>query len=76
MKVIGIVFILLARENNIKLHNVTLAPRCNSNLIPLKQLHKNRITYHDDPKAIVLIRDKEVITQAKRDRNLFTLNLA
>lgn len=69
------VSISLASDDNIKLHNVVLAPECNSNLISLCQLHEARITYHDNPLAMTLIQQRKVITYAKRTRNLFTLNL-
>lgn len=35
---IGMIFIPLVDDNNIKLHNVTLAPSCDLNLISLGQL--------------------------------------
>lgn len=52
---IGTISILLASSDNIKLHNVVLAPRCDSNLISLIQLEETRITYYDNPVAITLM---------------------
>lgn len=73
---IGNVLIPLAGDNNIKLHNVALISRCNSNLISLGQFCKSRIIYHDNLKAMILIRNKEVIAQAKKDWNLFIFDFA
>lgn len=75
-KEIGTVLIPLVGGNNIELHNVALAPGCNSNLISLRQLRESGITYYNDPAAMTLMRNGEVIARAKRDRNLFTLDLA
>lgn len=72
---ISTISISLAENNTIKLYNVALAPGCNSNLILFSQLRESRITYHDSPSAMTLIRDGKVITEAKRERNLFMLDL-
>ena len=73
---IGTVLIPLVGGDNIELHNVVLVPRCNFNLISLGQLCKSEITYHNNPTAMSLIRNGEVIARAKKDWNLFTLKLA
>ncbi len=73
---IGTVSIPLANGNSIELHNVALAPGCNSNLISLGQLRETGITYHDNPAAMTLMQQGKVIALAKRTRNLFTLDLA
>lgn len=73
---IGTFCIPLVNGNNIKLHNVALAPGCDSNLISLSQLQETGITYHDNSKAMTLIKKRKVIAQAKRTHNLFTFNLA
>ena len=73
---IGIVSILLADGTTIKLHNVALAPGCDSNLILLGQLRESGITYHNDPSLMTLIRGNKTIARAKKSHNLFTLDLA
>ncbi len=73
---IGTVSIPLANGNKIDLQNVALAPGCDSNLISLGQLRETGITFHDNPTEMTLMRNGKVIAQAKRDRNLFTLELA
>lgn len=75
-KEIGKILILFVGGDNIKLHNVVLAFGCNSNLISLKQLYKSEITYHNNPMAMVLMRNGEVIARIKTDWNLFTLGFA
>lgn len=73
---IGTVSIPLAKGKTIELHNVAIIPGCDSNLILLGQLQESGITFHDNILAMTLMRNRKVIAQAKRDRNLFTLNLA
>ena len=73
---IGIISISLADGSTIELHNVALAPGCDSNLIFLGQFQKSGITYHDKPAAMTLIKDGKVITHVKKNRNLFTLEFA
>lgn len=75
-KEISTVSILLADGNTIELHNVFFAPWCDSNLISLGQLQEGEITYQNDPSEMVLVQCKEVIARAKRNQNLFTLELA
>lgn len=72
---IGTVSIPLANGNTIELQNVALALDYDSNLISLEQLQENRITYHNDPSAITLMRNGEIIALARRERNLFMLDL-
>ena len=72
---IDTVSIPLADGTTIKLHNVTLAPGCDSNLILLGQLRESGITYHDDPSLMTLMRGNKTIARAKRSHNLFTLDL-
>lgn len=66
----------LVDGNNIRLHNIALAPGCDSNLISLSQLQETGITYHDNSRAMTLMKKRKVIAQAKRTHNLFTLDLA
>lgn len=66
----------LANGNTIELQNVALAPDCDSNLISLGQLQESGITYHDDPSAMTQMRNGEIIALARRERNLFVLDLA
>lgn len=75
-KEIGTVLISLAGEDNIKLHNIALTPGYDSNLISLGYLHESKIIYHNNPAVMILMRNGKVIARAKRDQNLFTLNLA
>lgn len=60
----------------IKLHNIALALEYNSNLILLGQFCKRGIIYYNNPIIIILMRKKNVITEVKRKRNFFILNLA
>lgn len=69
-------FIPLANGNKIDLQNVVLASRYDSNLISLNQLRETGITFHNNPTAMTLMTHRKVIAQAKRDQNLFTLELA
>lgn len=73
---IGTVSISLADGSKIELQNVVLAPGCDSNLISLGQLRETGITFHDNPTAMTLMRNGKIIAQARRNRNLFTLELA
>ena len=73
---IGTVSIPLNGVTSIELHNVSLAPDCDSNLISLGQLRESGITYHDSPTAMTLMKEGKVIAQAKRNQNLFTLDRA
>lgn len=68
-------FILLANGSKIDLQNVAVTSRCDSNLISLSQLQETGITFYDDPRAMTLMRNGKVIAKAKKDRNLFTLEL-
>lgn len=54
---IGTVSIPLADGTKIELHNIALAPRCDSNLISLGQLREGGITYHDSPTSMTLMSD-------------------
>lgn len=74
-KEIGTISIPLANRNNIELHNVALAPGCDSNLISLSQLQETGIIYHNDLIAIKLIKQGKVIAQVKKTRNLFMFDL-
>ncbi len=73
-KEIGIVLISFARGDHIKLYNITLVPRCNSNLISVGQLCKSGITYYNNSITMILISNGKVIIQIKKDRNLFTFD--
>lgn len=73
---IGTVAIPLSGGKTIELHNVAFAPECDSNLISLGQLRESGITYHDDPTMMTLMKDGSAIAHAKRERNLFILDLA
>lgn len=68
---IDIMSIPLADGNNIELYNITLVLRYNSNLIFFKQFRKNKIMNYDNLIAIVLMKNKKVITRIKKDQNIF-----
>ena len=76
MEEIGTVSIPLADGSKIELQNIALAPGCDSNLISLGQLRETEITFYDNPTAMTLMRNGKIIAQAKRDQNLFILELA
>lgn len=75
-KEISTIFIPLTDGNNIELYNVALALGYDSNLISLGQLQKTGITYYNNSMAMILMKQKKVIVQAKRTHNLFTVDLA
>lgn len=75
-KNISTVLILLTGRDNIKLHNVALAPSCDSNLISIRQLRRSGITYHDNFAAMTLMKNGEIIARIRRDRNLSNFNFA
>lgn len=68
--------IALVNGKGIKLEGVTLVPDCESNLILLGQLQDNEITYYNNASLILLMQDGLPIAYARRDRNLFILDLA
>lgn len=72
---VGIVSIFLSDGIIVELYNLALALNCDSNLILLGQLKESGITYHDDPKSMTFMRISKVIAKAKREQNLFTLDL-
>lgn len=75
IKEIGTVSILLAGNTTIKLHNIALTLRYNSNLILLGQIQESDITYHNNTSIMTLLRSSKVIIHTRRSHNLFTLNL-
>lgn len=72
---ISTVSIPLADGSKIKLQNVALAPEYDSNLITLGQLRETRITFHANSTAMILIKNRKIIAQTKKDRNLFIFEL-
>lgn len=64
------------KTGQIDLQNVELASGCDSNLISLGQLRESGIMFHDNPTSMALMKDRKVITHAKRSQNLFILDLA
>ena len=52
------------------------APKCDSNLILLRQLRDSNITYVDNPDAMTLMPGGQAIAHARRDQNLFIFDLA
>lgn len=73
---IGTIAIPLANGSSIELRNVVYAPDCDSNLISLGQLRDSGIKYIDDNEAMTFVRSGRIIAQARRDLNLFILDLA
>lgn len=73
---IGTVSIPLAKNNEITLQYVALAPGSDSNLISFGQLQETEIIFHDDLTVMTLMKNSKIITQVKKNRNLFTLELA
>lgn len=73
---IGAIAIPLAEGSSIKLRDVAYAPDCNSNLILLGQLRDSGITYVDNAEAMTLVQSGPTVAQARRDWNLFILDLA
>lgn len=53
---IGTISIPFIDDNSIKLHNITLALGCNSNLISLGQQQETGITFYNNPMAIILMK--------------------
>ncbi len=73
---IGTIAIPLSDGSSLRLRDVAYAPDCDSNLISLGQLRESDITYVDNSKAMTLMQAGHAIAHAKRDRNLFVLELA
>lgn len=72
---IGTMTIPLAESSTIELHNIVLALGCNFNLILMGQICKSGILYHNNPTIMILMRNRKIIIEAKRERKLFMLNL-
>lgn len=68
---IGIIENSLTGDKSMELHNVAFAPECDINLISLGQLQESKITYHDHPKMMILIKKRRAIAYAKKSQNLF-----
>lgn len=68
--------LILLRNGTIDLQNSALTTKCNSNLISLNQLWESRISFHDNPSSMTLIKDRKVIIEIRRSCNLFVLYLA
>lgn len=75
-KEIGTILILFIRRDNIKLHNVALAFGYDSHLISLGQFHESGIIYHNNLIAMILMKNRKIIAQVKKNQNLFTFDLA
>ena len=73
---IGTITIPLDDGSSLRLEGVAYAPKCDSNLISLGQLRDSNITYVDNPDAMTLMQGGQAIAHARRDRNLFILDLA
>lgn len=75
-KGVGKVSIALADGSSIKLEGVVFVPDCKSNLISVGQLRENRIIYYNTNSSMLLMQDEVPIAYAKKDQNLFILDLA
>lgn len=60
----------------IKLQNVALVLECDMSLMFFGQFREIKITFHNEPTAMTLIKNGKIIAQAKKDQNFFTLKLA
>lgn len=60
---------------SIELCNITYAPKCDSNLISLRQLCDISIIYIDNAKAMTLMQSRYPIAHIRQDQNLFILDL-
>ena len=70
------IIISLADRSSLKLRNVAYAPDCDSNLISLGQLCDSNIVYVNNAEAMTLMQSGQPIAHARRDQNLFILDLA
>lgn len=59
-----------------ELKEVALVSECESNFISLGQLCNRRISYQNKNPFIILMQDGVLIAQARKNQNLFILNLA
>lgn len=73
---IGTIVIPLANGTSIKLEGVAYAPECDANLISLGKLRENNIMFVDNEDNMTLMQGGQEIARARRDRNLFVLDLA
>lgn len=73
---VGTVAIPFSDGSSIELRDVAYATGCDANLISLGQLRESDIKYVNNPEAMTLMRSGRPIAHARRDRNLFVLDLA
>lgn len=71
---VGSVTLFLENFSNLTFINVGYAPKCDSNLIPLKQLRETGISYYDYTKCMMLKQKGKIIRLVTRRKNLFILN--
>lgn len=72
---IGTIAIPLANGSIVKLEGVAYASKCDSNLISPGQLCDSKITFIDNADAMTLVQGGNPIAHARRDQNLFILDL-
>lgn len=53
-------------KKTMTLLNVAYAPKCDSNLIPLGQLYKSRVLYHDHPNFIIFKKEDSIVGIANK----------
>lgn len=63
-------------NGTVKLKGVAYAPDCDANLISLRQLCESNITFVNDKSHMKLMQGGRKVARAKRDQNLFVLELA
>ena len=63
----------MQRKKTMALLNFAYAPKCDSNLISLGQLHESRILYHDQSDFIIFTKEGSILKVANRHKNLFVL---
>lgn len=61
------------KKTTMTLLNVAYAPKYDSNLISLRQLHKSGIWYYDYPNSIILRKEGSILRIASRYKNFFVL---
>lgn len=76
IKKIDTTILLVTNDNNVKIYNISPISGCNSTLISSGRLRKTRIIFQKNHAAMKLMKQKKVITQAKKTLNLFILDLA
>ena len=72
---IDTIAILLGNGLTFKLEGVAYAPKCDSKLVSLGQLHDSNINFVDNLDSMTLVHGGNPIVHMRRDQNLFILDL-